>query len=118
MSVSSTGEWHQYDDIVCAPPSTNVFKRLTQAFWPEKRKDLIQGKEIAGRVMLSSIFDLLNSWSEVNVKNFFTQLKQFFQIYANPFVYEEKEEKWCSLNYSEKDVSYCAFWINTKDIHF
>ncbi|KAL2100664.1 hypothetical protein ACEWY4_002425 [Coilia grayii] len=103
--LNEDGEWHQYDDIVCAPPSKSLLKRLSNMLWSEKRSDLIEGRGIAGRVMLESIFDLLRSWSEVNLKSFFTQLKQFHQIYGNPFVYEEKQEKWFSLNYDEKDVS-------------
>lgn len=66
---------------------------------------MIEGREIAGRVMLGTIFDFLRSWTDINLRNFITQLKQFHQIYGNPFVFEEKEKKWSSLNYTEKDVS-------------
>lgn len=103
--LCSLGEWHQYDDIICAEPSKNVLKRLTQAIWPDQRKSLIEGREIAGAFMLETIFDLLSSWSEVNLKSFMTQLKQFYQIYGNPFIFEEKQEKWYSLRYEEEDVS-------------
>ncbi|XP_063075937.1 E3 ubiquitin-protein ligase rnf213-alpha [Engraulis encrasicolus] len=103
--LNEEGEWHQYDDIVCAPPSKNLLKRITSMLWSEKRDDLIKGRNIAGRIMLQSIFDLLSSWSEVNLKSFLTQLKQFHQIYANPFVFEEKQEKWISLRYDETDVN-------------
>jgi len=55
--------------------------------------------------MLETIFDLLRNWSKINLSSFFSQLKQFYEVYANPFVFEGKEEKWYSLNYGEKDVS-------------
>uniref|UniRef100_A0AAZ3REY3 RING-type E3 ubiquitin transferase n=1 Tax=Oncorhynchus tshawytscha TaxID=74940 RepID=A0AAZ3REY3_ONCTS len=98
-------DWHQYDDIICVEPSKNVLKRLKDAFWPEQRKSVIEGREIAGKVMLESIFDLLRSWTDINFKSFLNQLNQFYQIYGNPFVYEETHKKWYSLDYDEKDVS-------------
>lgn len=82
-----------------------MLKILKEKIWPEQRKSVIEGREIAGRVMLETIFDFLRSWTDINLRNFDTQLKQFHQIYGNPFVYEEKEKKWFALNYTEKDVS-------------
>ncbi|XP_014912893.1 E3 ubiquitin-protein ligase RNF213 isoform X2 [Poecilia latipinna] len=105
--ITDDGDWHQYDDIICAEPSKGMFprlKELKEKFWPDQRKDLIQGREIAANVMLESIFDLLKSWSDANVKSFQIQLNQFFQVYANPFVFEEKQKKWYSLQFGEDDV--------------
>ncbi|XDV14216.1 hypothetical protein PO909_002393 [Leuciscus waleckii] len=101
--LNNEGEWHQYDDIICAEPSK--VKRLKEVFWSDQRKGVIEGREIAGTVMLGTIFDLLRNWSKINLSSFFSQLRQFFEVYANPFVFEEKEKKWYSLNYGEKDVS-------------
>ncbi|XP_066499023.1 E3 ubiquitin-protein ligase rnf213-alpha [Hoplias malabaricus] len=103
--LNEEGDWHQYDDIICAEPSKSMLKKFKDAFWPEQRKDVIQGREIAGRVMLQTIFDLLRSWSNINLKSFISQLRQFHQIYGNPFVFEDTHKKWYSLDYSEKDVS-------------
>uniref|UniRef100_A0A3Q2E155 RING-type E3 ubiquitin transferase n=1 Tax=Cyprinodon variegatus TaxID=28743 RepID=A0A3Q2E155_CYPVA len=97
-------DWHQYDDIICAEPSKGVLKRIKDVIWPEQRKSLIQGREIAANIMLQSIFDLLMTWSETNLKSFQMQLNQFFQVYANPFVFEEKQKKWYSLQFGEEDV--------------
>lgn len=99
------GDWHQYDDIICAEPSKNMLDRIKEKLWPEQRKNLIQGREIAGNIMLGTIFDLLTSWTDVNLRSFLIQLNQFYQVYAEPFVYEEKQKKWYSLNYDEDDVS-------------
>lgn len=55
--------------------------------------------------MLETIFDLLRDWTDVNLRNFMSQLHQFVQIYSEPFVYEEKVKRWSSLNYGLDDVS-------------
>lgn len=105
LLCGSIAEWHQYDDIICAEPSKGMLSRLKQTVWPTQRKNLVEGREIAGSLMLETIFDLLSSWSEINVKSFMTQLRQFYQIYGNPFIFEEKQERWSALKYGEEDVS-------------
>lgn len=102
--INDDGDWHQYDDIICAEPSKSVLKRIKDAFWPDQRKNLIQGREIAGNIMLETIFDLLRSWTVTNLRSFMIQLTQFMQVYGEPFVYEEKVKKWYSLQYGEEDV--------------
>lgn len=99
------GDWHQYDDIICAQPSKGMLKRLKNVLWGEQRKDLIQGRQIAGQIMLEGIFDLLREWTSINLTNFWTQLRQFFEIYREPFVFEKKARKWDSLDYGNEDVS-------------
>ena len=90
------GDWHQYDDIVYL--SKDGYKHINQ-------KNVVRGREIAGTIMLDTIFDLLRNWTDINLKNFFIQLKQFFDIYGNPFVYEEDtSKKWNSLKFGEKEV--------------
>ncbi|KAL0993465.1 hypothetical protein UPYG_G00108340 [Umbra pygmaea] len=102
--LNEEGDWHQYDDIICVEPSKTMMKKLKDVIWPDQRKSVIEGREIAGRIMLEGIFDLLRTWTDINLASFLSQLNQFFQIYANPFVYEDTHKKWYSLNYSEKDV--------------
>lgn len=106
MHVFCKGDWHQYDDIICAEPSKNMLKRIKETIWPEERQNLIQGRQIAGTIMLETIFDLLRSWTDVNLRSFWIQLNQFFEVYGDPFVYEEKQKKWSSLKYGKDDVSY------------
>ncbi|KAK7939806.1 hypothetical protein WMY93_003132 [Mugilogobius chulae] len=72
--------------------------------WSQQKRDLIKGREIAGKIMLGTIFDLLNNWSDVNVRNFVAQLNQFFEVYSNPFVYEKKQVKWDSLGFGKEEV--------------
>ncbi|XP_036409284.1 E3 ubiquitin-protein ligase rnf213-alpha isoform X2 [Megalops cyprinoides] len=103
--LSAEGEWHQYDDIICSEPSKNVLKRLKEYMWPDQRRKVVQGREIAGNIMLETIFDLLRSWSHINVKAFISQLSQFHQVFSNPFVYEETHKKWYSLDYGDKEVN-------------
>ncbi|KAJ8390750.1 hypothetical protein AAFF_G00101300 [Aldrovandia affinis] len=54
--------------------------------------------------MLEAVFDLLRCWSAVNVKNFLTQLHQFFVVYCNPLVFEDKPKVWASLGYGRAQV--------------
>ncbi|XP_069558951.1 E3 ubiquitin-protein ligase rnf213-alpha [Brachyistius frenatus] len=98
------GDWHQYDDIICAEPSKGVLKRIKETIWPDQRKSLIQGREIAGNIMLEGIFDLLRSWTETNLRSFLMQLNQFYEVYKDPYVFEDKQKKWSSLQYGENDV--------------
>uniref|UniRef100_UPI0037E8EFFF E3 ubiquitin-protein ligase rnf213-alpha n=1 Tax=Semicossyphus pulcher TaxID=241346 RepID=UPI0037E8EFFF len=102
--LNEEGDWHQYDDIVCVEPSKNMLKRLKETFWPEQKRSLIEGREIAGNIMLETIFDILRSWTAANLKSFLIQLNQFSQVYGEPFVYEEKEKKWLSLDFGKDDV--------------
>uniref|UniRef100_A0A669EGJ6 RING-type E3 ubiquitin transferase n=1 Tax=Oreochromis niloticus TaxID=8128 RepID=A0A669EGJ6_ORENI len=113
--INEDGDWHQYDDIICAEPSKNMLKRI-YALWSDQRTKLIQGREIAGNIMLETIFDLLSSWSATNLRSFLLQLNQFMQVYGEPFVYEEKEKKWSSLNYGKEDVSLQSLCAKTR--HF
>ncbi|KAG7242861.1 hypothetical protein INR49_018116 [Caranx melampygus] len=102
--LSKDGDWHQYDDIICAEPSKHLLARIKDKLWPDQKRSLIQGREIAGNIMLESIFDLLRSWTDINLRSFFIQLNQFYQVYGEPFVYEERQKKWYSLDYGEDDV--------------
>ncbi|XP_072224665.1 E3 ubiquitin-protein ligase rnf213-alpha [Leuresthes tenuis] len=102
--ITEDGDWHQYDDIICAEPSKGILKRVKEKIWPDQRDNLIKGRHIAGNLMLETIFDLLRSWSDTNLKSFQIQLNQFSQVYGNPFVYEEKSKKWYSLNFGVDDV--------------
>uniref|UniRef100_A0A8C7Y3G1 RING-type E3 ubiquitin transferase n=1 Tax=Oryzias sinensis TaxID=183150 RepID=A0A8C7Y3G1_9TELE len=104
--LTADGDWHQYDDIICVEPSKGLLQRLKEKVFSEQKKDLIQGRMIAGDIMLETIFDLLtgSSWSETNLRSFQIQLSQFFQVYGNPFVFEERGKKWSSLGFGEDDL--------------
>ncbi|RVE69573.1 hypothetical protein OJAV_G00079040 [Oryzias javanicus] len=102
--LTAAGDWHQYDDIICAQPSKGFITRMKEKFIPGQSKDLIEGRMIAGDIMLETVFDLLSSWSETNLRSFLVQLSQFFQVYGNPFVFEEKGKKWSSLGFGEDNV--------------
>ncbi|MBN3286120.1 RN213 ligase, partial [Polyodon spathula] len=103
--LSEGGEWHQYDDIICVKPSRGLLNHVKDIFWrKDENEKTVKGRDIAGKFMLETIFGLLKSWSEINIKSFFIQLQQFFVTYKEPFVYEDKEEKWKSLGYGESQV--------------
>uniref|UniRef100_A0A8C5INE1 RING-type E3 ubiquitin transferase n=1 Tax=Junco hyemalis TaxID=40217 RepID=A0A8C5INE1_JUNHY len=77
-ALLNNGEWHQYDDIVCARPSK--LKNFWQIFTFDKTKEVVEGKKIAANIMLESIFSILGTWSPDNLRNFFCQLKQFHNV--------------------------------------
>lgn len=99
------GEWHQYDDIICAKPARGVVEMFKNWF-VNTRPDLLRGRYIAGHFMLETITDMLYEWNKLNVRNFFVQLQQFFLTYSNPLIHEDKIKQWDSLQYGEKDVCY------------
>lgn len=114
------GDWHQYDDIICAEPSKihrwkdKVKDAVKGVLWNEQQPKLIEGREIAGNIMLETIFDLLSVWTETNLKSFLTQLNQFFEVYGNPCVYEDRGKRWDSLQFNKDNVSSASFCDESK----
>ncbi|XP_037112942.1 E3 ubiquitin-protein ligase rnf213-alpha isoform X6 [Syngnathus acus] len=106
--LNEDGEWHQYDDIVCVKPEKGILKQFIEgvkSVWTGQRKQLVQGRDIAGEIMMDTIFDLLKTWTEKNLETFLKQLNQFFDIYSNPSTHEgSRHTKWTSLNYDENHV--------------
>ncbi|XP_039595909.1 E3 ubiquitin-protein ligase rnf213-alpha isoform X2 [Polypterus senegalus] len=101
--LDDRGEWHQYDDFICAEPSKNLIEKVKKKIWGIET-NVVSGRNTAGNVMLETIFELLTSWTEINLKSFFVQLNQFFMTYKDPYVFEDKAKKWKSLNYGEEQV--------------
>ncbi|XP_053495453.1 E3 ubiquitin-protein ligase rnf213-alpha [Ictalurus furcatus] len=101
--LTQQGEWHQYDDIICAKPSHGRVEKIINWF-VNLKPDLLRGRSIAGQIMLETISDILGEWSKLNVRNFFVQLQQFFKTYSDPHVYEEQANPWHSLEYGESQV--------------
>ncbi|XP_053850563.1 E3 ubiquitin-protein ligase RNF213 [Vidua macroura] len=96
----NNGEWHQYDDIVCAKPSK--FKKY---FTFDKNKEVVEGKKIAANIMLESIFSILGTWSPDNLRNFFYQLKQFHNVAVAQRVFDGRAMLWIELNFSTEQVN-------------
>lgn len=53
--------------------------------------------------MLKTIFDLLRTWSKVNVRNFFSQLEQFYSTYSYPCVHDGITKSW-DLTFGVQEV--------------
>ncbi|KFP92242.1 E3 ubiquitin-protein ligase RNF213, partial [Apaloderma vittatum] len=102
-NLLSNGDWHQYDDIVCAEPS--AMKNFWNFFSRDKYKDVVEGKKIAANIMLENIFSILGTWSPDNVRNFFLQLKQFHVVTMNPRVHDGCAVLWTELNFGRKQVN-------------
>uniref|UniRef100_A0A8C7KKT6 RING-type E3 ubiquitin transferase n=1 Tax=Oncorhynchus kisutch TaxID=8019 RepID=A0A8C7KKT6_ONCKI len=102
--LTHEGEWHQYDDVIYPQPKQDVLSRVTNLFqWDNINSNLVKGRQLAGKVMLEGIFDLLRTWTEVNVRSFFSQLQQFFTTYSYPCVYDGGKTPW-QLSFGEEQV--------------
>lgn len=96
-------DWHQYDDIICMkPPGT--FQKLMDHMTDGTRKSVVIGKQISAAVMLDRIFSILETWNAINLKNFFIQFQQFYDVIRVPMIYEGEEQPWSALQYEEKKV--------------
>uniref|UniRef100_A0A8C3WNK0 Ring finger protein 213 n=1 Tax=Catagonus wagneri TaxID=51154 RepID=A0A8C3WNK0_9CETA len=102
-SLLGSGDWHQYDDIICMRPS-GVWQTLKNHLIDSTRKDLVKGKQTAAAVMLDSIFSILETWNAINLKSFFTQFQQFYSVIRVPMIYEGEAQPWQTLEYEEKEV--------------
>ncbi|XP_068769747.1 E3 ubiquitin-protein ligase RNF213 isoform X2 [Struthio camelus] len=102
-NLINTGEWHQYDDIVCAEPS--IMKTVWNKISRDEHKKLVEGKIIAANIMLENIFSILGTWSPVNLRNFLSQLTQFYAVTKEPWVYDGRPMLWAELNFGEEKVN-------------
>ncbi|XP_034144887.1 E3 ubiquitin-protein ligase rnf213-alpha isoform X2 [Esox lucius] len=98
--LTHQGEWHQYDDIIYPEVKRSWFQ-----FWDSPVETyVVKGRRLAGEVMLKTIFDLLKTWSEVNVRNFFSQLQQFYFTYSCPCVFDGETKPW-GLPFGKTEVN-------------
>lgn len=97
-------EWHQYDDMIHPKLITSSNTAL---------QTVTEGRDQAGKEMLKTIFDLLTSWNEDNVENFFTLLQQFIHTYSCPLLHDGKKRQW-ELPYDEKkaNMKFFSFCYN------
>ncbi|XP_074900257.1 E3 ubiquitin-protein ligase RNF213 isoform X2 [Buteo buteo] len=102
-NILNNGEWHQYDDIVCAKPSVmrNFWKMISR----NKNKEVVEGKIIAANIMLENIFSILGTWSPNNLRNFFYQLNQFYVVTVEPRVFDGGAVLWTELNFGVQQVN-------------
>uniref|UniRef100_A0A452IRW8 RING-type E3 ubiquitin transferase n=1 Tax=Gopherus agassizii TaxID=38772 RepID=A0A452IRW8_9SAUR len=101
----SSGDWHQYDDIVCTRPPDGLVRRFKSwVGWDDRKKSVERGKQIAAEIMLETIFSILTTWTDINMKNFLSQLHQFYMVTVKPMVYENEPKEWALLEFGEKQV--------------
>ncbi|XP_042658256.1 E3 ubiquitin-protein ligase RNF213 isoform X2 [Tyto alba] len=101
-NLLNDGEWHQYDDIVCAESALKSFLKMLSR---DKNKDVVEGKTVAANIMLENIFSILGTWSPNNLRNFLFQLRQFYVVTADQWVYDGKEMQWTELNFGTRQVN-------------
>ncbi|CAH2291483.1 E3 ubiquitin- ligase RNF213 [Pelobates cultripes] len=107
--LTTEREWHQYDDI-CMKEDKSFFKKIKEAgknlmgLVSDQYKNIYKAKEIAGEVMLDSIFSILSTCDSINLSSFFNQLHQFYFVYTNPLLFGKYLIKWTALEFGEKQV--------------
>ncbi|KAM6164698.1 E3 ubiquitin-protein ligase RNF213 [Rhynchocyon petersi] len=103
-SLLGSGEWHQYDDIICTrPPGMFGTFEWIFTFFTDEKKKVVHGKQIAAQVMLDRVFSVLQTWNAINLKSFFIQFQQFYDVIREMMVYEGGPRSWSSfLQYDEQ----------------
>uniref|UniRef100_A0A3B4ULA5 Zinc-ribbon domain-containing protein n=1 Tax=Seriola dumerili TaxID=41447 RepID=A0A3B4ULA5_SERDU len=94
--LTHKGEWHQYDDMIHP-------KMSSLCFWQSTKGTVLKGREEAGKEMLKIIFDLLTTWNEQNVENFFFLLRLFCYAYSQPLLHDGMKRPW-GLPYGKEQV--------------
>ncbi|XP_062976189.1 E3 ubiquitin-protein ligase RNF213-like [Elgaria multicarinata webbii] len=98
-------DWHQYDDIICANPPESMWESWKEYIPGLKKKieGTAKGKQRAAKVMLESLFSILNTWTPTNIKNFLQQFRQFYLVNKRT-IYENEPKEWTDLPSGEKQV--------------
>uniref|UniRef100_A0A3B4X7H2 RING-type E3 ubiquitin transferase n=1 Tax=Seriola lalandi dorsalis TaxID=1841481 RepID=A0A3B4X7H2_SERLL len=99
-------EWHQYDDMIHP-------KMSSLRFWHSAKGAVLKGREEAGKEMLKIIFDLLTTWNEQNVENFFILLRQFCYAYSQPLLQDDIKRLW-ELPYGKEQVNINCFLFSNR----
>lgn len=100
-----SGEWHQYDDIICMKLDKTFMTKVKDFFGEDNTKKIVKGKFIAAKIMVENIFSILSSWNTINLNSFFNQFSQFHFVVSQPMVYEDQLTPWSSLGYGEKEMN-------------
>nr|XP_029137399.1 E3 ubiquitin-protein ligase rnf213-alpha-like [Labrus bergylta] len=96
--LTREGDWHQYDDVIHSELKTSLW-----SFEFSTKDVVMKERDLAGRVMLNIIFELLTTWNEQNVDNFFLLLRQFFDTYSYPVLHDGMERS-SGLPYGPEQV--------------
>ncbi|XP_025026630.1 E3 ubiquitin-protein ligase RNF213, partial [Python bivittatus] len=104
--IISGTDWHQYDDIICVKPNESLWQKMKNRmpWWKDKEKHIVEGKQIAARIMLDSLFSILLPWSQINIKSFFQQFQQFYFVNKKPMVDEGERKEWKELQFGEEQL--------------
>jgi len=79
-------------------------KNIQKIFSRNNNKDVVRGKMIAASIMLESIFSILGAWSPDNLRNFLSQLTQFYVVTSHPWVCDGREMPWTELDFGTQQV--------------
>ncbi|XP_053149440.1 E3 ubiquitin-protein ligase RNF213 [Hemicordylus capensis] len=98
-------DWHQYDDTVFTNPPETFWHTLKNVLgWENLEEKVVEGKKIAAKVMLDSLFSVLKHWTPANIKNFLQQWQQLYLVTSKPMVHEMNPKEWTSLKFGKKQM--------------
>lgn len=92
-------DWHQFDDIICKESSSSSWNIISN-----KNANIVEKKKKALRIMLDSLFSILNTLTSCSVENFFQQFNQFYLVNKKLMVHEGEPKEWTDLQFDEKQV--------------
>ncbi|XP_068920216.1 E3 ubiquitin-protein ligase RNF213 isoform X2 [Petaurus breviceps papuanus] len=114
-SILRSGEWHQYDDIICMKPYKSLMTKVKDFLTDDNTRKVVKGKFIAAKIMLDNVFSILSTWSTINLNGFLSQFSQFYFVVKKPMVYEDQAKEWESLGYGEEEMKK-ELWNNMKSL--
>ncbi|XP_014389422.1 PREDICTED: E3 ubiquitin-protein ligase RNF213-like, partial [Myotis brandtii] len=102
-SLLGSGDWHQYDDIICMK-STGIKKQVLNYVKEWVGNEVVKKKKLAASIMLDRVLSILQTWSTINLNSFFMQFRQFYSVVSEPMVYKEQAQTWTFPHYTKNQV--------------
>ncbi|XP_006105644.1 E3 ubiquitin-protein ligase RNF213 [Myotis lucifugus] len=91
-SLLGSGDWHQYDDIICMK-STGITEQVLNYVKEWVGNEVVK-KKLAASIMLDRVLSILQTWSTINLNSFFMQFRQFYSVVSERMVYKEQVGKY------------------------
>ncbi|XP_061431038.1 E3 ubiquitin-protein ligase RNF213-like [Lethenteron reissneri] len=98
-------DWHQYDDLIRAPPAGGIAGWLRSAADKAKvARDMEMGKRISGRVHLERILGFVQGWTRPGLDEFHSLVEQLAVCYSEEWVHEGHHRPWHGLDFGPPQV--------------
>ncbi|XP_061431163.1 E3 ubiquitin-protein ligase RNF213-like isoform X2 [Lethenteron reissneri] len=98
-------DWHQYDDLIHAPPAGGIAGWLRSAADKAKvARDMEMGKRISGRVHLERILGFVQGWTRPGLDEFHSLSEQLAVCYSEEWVHDGHHRPWHGLDFGPPQV--------------